>query len=115
MMCSDNYEFFRSDDYVVADLNASAVSEARTALQWRYPSEQRRLERAEELFQLCDMFHNVAMWLVQPVSLPRGASSALDAVLRNARHSWIREWLRSALLVRNRHDLVTRLESYHPS
>jgi hypothetical protein len=114
MTNDESYEFFRSDDYVVADLNASAFSEARTALQFRYPSDERRLERAEELFQLCDLFHNVAMWLVQPASLPRDALSALDAVLRNVRHPWVRAWLRSALLVRNRADLIYRLEIYHP-
>lgn len=115
MTSNGSYEFYRSDDYVVADMNSSAVSEARTALQWSYPSEQRRLERAEELFQLCDLFHDVAMWLIRPASLPRDASSALDAVLRNARDLWVREWVHNALLARNRHDLIARMESYHRS
>ncbi len=113
MTSGESYEFYRSDDYVAADLNSSAASEARTALQWSYPTKQRRLERAEELFQLCDLFHDVAMWLIRPASLPRDASSALDAVLRNARDLWVREWVRNALLVRNRYDLIARMESYH--
>jgi hypothetical protein len=104
-------EFYRGDDYVAASLLAAALSEV-GAQHWRFRSEQRG-EHVIDLLELCDVFRNVAIWLVEPTALPAGTSCALDGVLRNARSTWVRAWIHQELTVRRRPDLIARLEAYH--
>jgi hypothetical protein len=113
MSFNETREFYRGGDYPVAHLMESAMSYARVALHHRDQSEDAWRRRGHELFALCDLFHNVAVWLVDPRTLPHGAASALDAVLAGAHHSSTKEWMCEQLTRRNRQDIVDRMELLH--
>jgi hypothetical protein len=115
MSFNETREFYRSDDYLVAHLMESAMSYARVALHRRDQSEDAWRQRGDELFAMCDLFHNVAVWLVDPRKLPHGAASALDAVLAGAHQSSTKEWLCEQLTSRSRQDVIDRMELLHAS
>lgn len=98
------------DDHLVACLSADAMSAARSALQFVASSDEARLRSSEDLYDLCDLFHNVAVWLVFPEAIPGPATTALDAVIEGACRPSTRRWLYQALIGRNRLDIALRLE-----
>lgn len=113
MTSAASQEHHRSDEYIVAHLNADAVSVARTALSSAHRTDEYYLKHATDVSDLCDLFHNVAVWMVVPESLYGGATSPLDAVLRGARNPWVRQWIAENLVQSGRHDLVAKMDSYH--
>ena len=121
-LCTDTFimtsitpqEHRRSDEYIVAHLNADAVTVARCALNSAHRTDEYYLKHATDVSDLCDLFHNVAVWMVVRESLYGGATSPLDAVLRGARNPWVRQWIAENLAQSGRPDLVAKMDSYHP-
>ena len=70
-------------------------------------------ERGDLLFDVLDLLHNAAVWMVLPEARPHRAPNALEAVACSATSPRARAWLVDALRRRNRHDVIARLEQYH--
>ena len=70
-------------------------------------------QRGDLLFDVLDLFHNAAVWMVIPEARLHHAPNALEAVVRSASSPRARTWLIDELRRRNRRDVIARLEQYH--